>query len=731
MIRLSDIHKIVHTIAGPVTNVVINDVHQQISKDCQNISRSISGASVLVNFDKQLASASFSLDYDIIIDFSNTLKEASNYNALACNFKLSADKLEWLQTGNLGDTTYTNHLRPDTEGKWSKFKTKMALQLSIGKLANIKRLTVLSNTPLHFNRIQDKINIKSFVLTFHETKTCLINLTSNQKASHVLTFTSPQKSLRIINGSKTLARKSDGEVTTPNITLLKDKSVTISPFINNQTAPNKMPKALAKAILTYSNKTIETNQLKWLPYFTNFKNNLKIAEQRNVFPEEVRKLENLFNSLNESMSICTSTIHGDLTPWNAKIHNQKVTLENFDFTQHQGPILFDMFHYVFQSASLLNNNDYNKIKQNLTEAFAEPQVANFISKYKINIELNFKLYLLGVISFQLAKIASSDDTQKINEALLTNWNAALNDLYQPLNTETCRKTFITHFHQRLQHTTHAFLSLDSESPELIGEATALGIAVIKDDIPAMESFIHANEMTLNYKRIQKSHLSTFEIHFKDGSFLCLDLIHRCIKDRMEYFNLKPLLLNCQKNSLKTMVPNLMHDFEFSFLYHQLNEQNFPQRYKDFFSRKFAGNYSTRENTLKNIQRKYNISVRNISELYPANFNFKKSIQQAINKDSRTSFKDFIVRGVTHLRDLVIELNSRRGFAISLSGLSGVGKTTIINNLKSKLESNFRKQVVVLEQRPRILPVLSSYKHGKKLIKTIYTLLPGNPKNLAK
>ncbi len=57
------------------------------------------------------------------------------------------------------------------------------------------------------------------------------------------------------------------------------------------------------------------------------------------------------------------------------------------------------------------------------------------------------------------------------------------------------------------------------------------------------------------------------------------------------------------------------------------------------------------------------------------------------------------------------------------------KSTIIENVKNSLQKKYRKKVVVLRHRPSILPILSSYVHGKEKAEQIATeTLPRHGKN---
>jgi thymidylate kinase len=56
--------------------------------------------------------------------------------------------------------------------------------------------------------------------------------------------------------------------------------------------------------------------------------------------------------------------------------------------------------------------------------------------------------------------------------------------------------------------------------------------------------------------------------------------------------------------------------------------------------------------------------------------------------------------------------STHGMVITFSGVDGAGKSTVIENLKQRIEKQLRKRVVVLRHRPSLLPILSAWTKGK-------------------
>ncbi|NQX97370.1 MAG: hypothetical protein HRT73_05750 [Flavobacteriales bacterium] len=89
----------------------------------------------------------------------------------------------------------------------------------------------------------------------------------------------------------------------------------------------------------------------------------------------------------------------------------------------------------------------------------------------------------------------------------------------------------------------------------------------------------------------------------------------------------------------------------------------------------------------------------------------------------------IKNNINYAIDTVKDMIYRKGMIITFSGVDGAGKTTIIEKVKNRLQSKYRKEVVLLRHRPGILPILSAIKHGKKEAEYIASVtLPRKGKN---
>ncbi|MFM2047800.1 MAG: hypothetical protein RI955_346, partial [Bacteroidota bacterium] len=72
----------------------------------------------------------------------------------------------------------------------------------------------------------------------------------------------------------------------------------------------------------------------------------------------------------------------------------------------------------------------------------------------------------------------------------------------------------------------------------------------------------------------------------------------------------------------------------------------------------------------------------------------------------------IVNKINYMADTIKDWFQWDGIVITFSGVDGAGKSTIIENIKAKVEKQMRCRTVVIRHRPSLLPIISALQHGK-------------------
>ncbi|NMD01162.1 MAG: hypothetical protein GYA62_15770, partial [Bacteroidales bacterium] len=145
------------------------------------------------------------------------------------------------------------------------------------------------------------------------------------------------------------------------------------------------------------------------------------------------KLSELLNSIDQNKTLSLSFIHGDFTPWNMYLSKNKLFIYDWELSKQNYPLFYDLFHFVFQSEVLIHKADFNIIKKKIMALKNDRILSEMIDKYGVDINLNFKIYLLDIISFYV-NIYINQDLPHIQVYWLLNvWQNALEDI---LKTET-------------------------------------------------------------------------------------------------------------------------------------------------------------------------------------------------------------------------------------------------------------------------------------------------------
>jgi thymidylate kinase len=289
-----------------------------------------------------------------------------------------------------------------------------------------------------------------------------------------------------------------------------------------------------------------------------------------------------------------------------------------------------------------------------------------------------------------------------------------------------RNIFVKEFGKELKRTTHVFLKFTEGSLENLQPSSDLDILVLKDDIKSMVNYCNSHKLVKKVKTHRKSFMTIVEMYFKDDSFLSIDLLHQFKRKQLQLFEASPLLISAMANKDGLMVPAARFDFEYCFLFYTLNGATIPKKYKTFYMQQ---NELQQNRIFNYIEKKYDLKLLNNNDLFSYNPYFKLRVKSKINTAAFNVKVALWINQFNYVLDTVKDILFRKGMIITFSGVDGAGKTTIIEKVKNRLQSKYRKDVVLLRHRPGILPILSAIKHGKKEAEQIASVtLPRKGKN---
>jgi len=178
--------------------------------------------------------------------------------------------------------------------------------------------------------------------------------------------------------------------------------------------------------------TATTQQLSALPVWKSILNDLSTIRnspiKNNIRVEKVHYLSILLNTLLErldnSLPISVALAHGDFTPWNTYLTKKSVHVYDWELAQ-QLPLLYDCFHYLFQTNILINKKSFPEIKLALEHLEQDEIIQSILQDYSIDFNIAYQFYLLHNTSYYLSRYIQQSHLHVQTHWLINTWTIAL------------------------------------------------------------------------------------------------------------------------------------------------------------------------------------------------------------------------------------------------------------------------------------------------------------------
>jgi len=294
---------------------------------------------------------------------------------------------------------------------------------------------------------------------------------------------------------------------------------------------------------------------------------------------------------------------------------------------------------------------------------------------------------------------------------------------------TQRQSFINYFFKEILKENYVLLKFSDESITSLDQHTDLDILIKKNHFENLLSSITNDPSVLKIKQESKYSMVQLFIFFQDSSFLQIDFLFGFYRKTIEYLNFDAVMEHATRNREGVRVCANRHLLEHVFLFQFLNGAGIPRKYIDYFKKLPPAEYLK---LIDYLNEKYHITLTNAKTLKQFNTEIQGKVKEVIGSNKDNSGLRYFKNIAQYFGDTIKSIKNRRGFTITFSGVDGAGKSTIIEEIKTILTYKFRRNVVVLRHRPSILPILSSYKHGKEKAEKIAAVtLPRQGKNKSK
>ena len=158
------------------------------------------------------------------------------------------------------------------------------------------------------------------------------------------------------------------------------------------------------------------------------------------------RMEEIFHQIDPSSLVPLGIGHGDFTPWNMYVGKDQLHIYDWEMSQPDFPLLFDVFHYFFQKGILIKKDKYATIWNDLQIQLKTKEAENILATYSINQSKHFQLYLLYIVSYYLPKYIAQPKLHDQVHWLISTWLEAVQTIHSEgepsLNFSNNEKKFL-------------------------------------------------------------------------------------------------------------------------------------------------------------------------------------------------------------------------------------------------------------------------------------------------
>lgn len=429
----------------------------------------------------------------------------------------------------------------------------------------------------------------------------------------------------------------------------------------------------------------------------------------NRINEDLFNLIEVHKSLLQSDALIpASQAHGDFTPWNMFMNGTELNVIDWELGMDKAPMLFDLFHFIFQSERFIYHGDTNGVSSRTQKAIDHPMMDELINEYGVDPHTHLRLYLLYVLAYYLPEYQRNESLTADQVAQMNVWTDQLAQLIPTMKEVSHRKVFLQTFSGELALTEHAMLKFKPERLTDLPESSDLDILLNRVHVDELLEFVASSSLVSKYRVQKKSYMTVVRVFFKDGSFLSLDLIYKFKRKWTEYIDAKSILEEACSDRYGVKRAKAKHDLQYSILFYTLNGASIPEDYYQYFIERCEGDTGQ---LLDHVNSAFGLKLSGLQEAFKYTKDLHSKILSSVNNYPENNWLKGLMNKVVYYIDTAKDVFRTEGMIITFSGVDGAGKSTIIEDIRTSLSQKYRRNVVVLRHRPAVLPILSAYKHG--------------------
>jgi len=212
---------------------------------------------------------------------------------------------------------------------------------------------------------------------------------------------------------------------------------------NKSLANNRLRETHLLALAELYQQTTEPIFLKLTPVWQTIQEDLaNIPKGELVNDLCIEKVQTIHTQLNilaeqfeETDSLPMAIAHGDLTPWNSYLSHDKLHVYDWELAVRL-PLLYDAFHYIFQTSILVERLPFAAIQLKLAELEKDSIVQSILSDFKMEFQQVYHFYLLRNTSYYLNRYLQQADLHRQAHWLVNMWKTALADACSKISAVT-------------------------------------------------------------------------------------------------------------------------------------------------------------------------------------------------------------------------------------------------------------------------------------------------------
>ena len=345
--------------------------------------------------------------------------------------------------------------KPSFLSFYSTSSTRAKILASIFRLSFYFRLNKKIGIEVFKDSIIDKIlkqykdsNYSIFTGTIGINRKAIIELNQNNSTKYFVKVALTEQSKDLINNEKEILNELNKyqyqSLIIPKIIESDENYITIDNIApKNQTQSSSLNEIHLNALDEIYSKTVENKSIKDSTYFEVIKENLDELSNtslnknfdKNKIEILIKNMKIILESLNSEKEISFAYGHNDFTPWNMFVENDHLYLFDWELAKKDIVLLYDFFHFIFQSQILISKSDYKTIFEVIaTRIKNNSKLKDIVQKYNIDINENYKLYLLYTVSYYLDKYNNQEKLHDQVFWLIDVWFDAFNDLVDKKRT---------------------------------------------------------------------------------------------------------------------------------------------------------------------------------------------------------------------------------------------------------------------------------------------------------